>query len=119
MFEQLGSIHPLLPPVAGVLTLLVGAVIIHLIAKRLVVATVRAFALRSSQTWDDALVTHNVFGRLVQVLPALIVFVGVPFIPGLPEGVVQLMRNVAMGYMVLMLTLARYTRPRQLQRTVR
>jgi miniconductance mechanosensitive channel len=84
----------------------VGAVIIHLIAKRLVVATVRAFALRSSQTWDDALVTHNVFGRLVQVLPALIVFVGVPFIPGLPEGVVQLMRNVAMGYMVLMLTLA-------------
>jgi miniconductance mechanosensitive channel len=106
MFEQLGSIHPLLPPVAGVLTLLVGAVIIHLIAKRLVVATVRAFALRSSQTWDDALVTHNVFGRLVQVLPALIVFVGVPFIPGLPEGVVQLMRNVAMGYMVLMLTLA-------------
>jgi hypothetical protein len=57
MFEQLGSIHPLLPPVAGVLALLVGAVIIHLIAKRLVVATVRAFALRSSQTWDDALVT--------------------------------------------------------------
>jgi miniconductance mechanosensitive channel len=67
---------------------------------------VRAFARRSSITWDDALVTHNVFGRLVQVVPALIVFVGVPFVPGLPDGVVQLMRNVAMGYMVLMLTLA-------------
>ena len=106
MFEQLSSIHPLLPPVAGVLALLSGAVIIDLIAKRLLVGTVRAFAKRSSVTWDDALVTHNVFGRLVQVVPALIVFVGVLFVSGLPEGVVQLMRNVAMGYMVLMLTLA-------------
>ena len=106
MFEQLGSIHPLLPPVVGVLVLLAGAVIVDLIAKRVLVGTVRAFARRSSFAWDDALVTHNVFGRLVQVVPALIVFVGVPFVPGLPEGVVQLMRNVAMGYMVLMMTLA-------------
>ena len=106
MFEHLNSIHPLLPPIAGVLALLAGAVIIDLIAKRLLVASVRAFANRSSSTWDDALVAHNVFGRLVQVLPALIVFVGVALVPGLPEEAVQLMRNVAMGYMVLMLTLA-------------
>jgi miniconductance mechanosensitive channel len=106
MFEQLSSIHPLLPPVVGVLALLAGGVIIDLIAKRLLVGAVRAFAKRSSFTWDDALVTHNIFGRLAQVVPALIVFVGVTFVPGLPEGVMQLMRNVAMGYMVLMLTLA-------------
>ncbi|MDP6615637.1 MAG: mechanosensitive ion channel [Gammaproteobacteria bacterium] len=106
MFEQLDSLHPLLTPVVGVLALLAGGVIIDLIAKRLLVGTVRAFAKRSSFSWDDALVTHNVFGRLVQVVPALIVFVGVAFVPGLPEGVIQLMRNVAMGYMVLMLTLA-------------
>ncbi|MGB5256712.1 MAG: mechanosensitive ion channel domain-containing protein, partial [Woeseiaceae bacterium] len=86
--------------------LLAGAIIINLIAKHLLVGTVRAFAKRSSVTWDDALVAHNVFGRLVHVVPALIVFVGAPFVPGLPDGVVQLMRNVAMGYMVLMLTLA-------------
>lgn len=106
MFEKLGSIHPLLPLVAGVLTLLAGAVFVDLLAKRLLLSSVRGFARRSRQTWDDALVAHNVFGRLVQVLPALIVFVGIPFVPGLSEGVVQLMRNVAMGYMVLMLTLA-------------
>ena len=106
MFEQLSSIHPLLPPLVGVLALLTGAVIVDLIVERIVVGIVRAFAKRSSATWDDALVKHNVFGRLVQVVPALIVFVGVPFVPGLPEGVAQLMRNVAMGYIVLMLTLA-------------
>jgi len=59
MFEQLGSIHPLLPPIVGVLVLLAGAVIVDLITKRVLVGTVRAFAKRSSFTWDDALVTHN------------------------------------------------------------
>ncbi len=106
MLEQLGTIHPLLPPGVGLLALLAGAVIIDLIVKQILVRAVRAFAKRSSITWDDALVRHNVFGRFVQVVPALIVFVGVPFVPGLPEGGVQLIRNVAMGYVVLMLTLA-------------
>ncbi len=106
MLEQLGTIHPLLPPGVGLLALLAGAVIIDLLVKQVLVRTVRASAKRSSITWDDALVAHNVVGRLVQVVPALIVFVGVLFVPGLPEGGTQLIRNVAMGYMVLMLTLA-------------
>ena len=105
MLEQLSSIHPLLPPIIGFLALLVGSVIIDLIAKRLLVGAVRAFAKRTSSTWDDVLVQYNAFGRLVQVLPALIVFAGVSFIPGLPETAVQLTRNVALGYMVLMFTL--------------
>jgi len=106
MFEQLGTIHSLLPLGVGLLALLAGAVIIDLIAKRILVRIVRAFARRSRFSWDDALVAHNVFGRLAQVVPALIVFVGVPFVPGLPEGGTQVLRNVSMGYMVLMLTLA-------------
>ncbi len=106
MFEQLATIHPLLPPAVGVLALLTGAIIVDLIVKRVLLGAVRAFAKHSSSTWDDALVAHNVVGRLVQVLPALIVFIGVPFLSGLPDSVVQLFRNVAMGYMVLMLTLA-------------
>jgi len=105
MLEKLGAIHPLLPPAAGLLALFAVAIIIDLIVKQAMVRTVRAFAKRSSATWDDALVVHNVFGRLVQVVPALIVYVGVPFVPGLPEGGAQLIRNIAMGYMVLMLTL--------------
>jgi len=105
MFEQLGTIHPLLPPAAGLAALLAAAIAINLIAKHIVVRAVRAFARRSSASWDDALVTHNVFGRLVQLLPALIVFVGTPLVPDLSEGGVQFIRNVAMGYMVLMLTL--------------
>ena len=106
MFEKLGSIHPLLPPAAGLLALLAAAIVIDLIAKRILVGTVRSLAKRSSVSWDDALVRHNVFGRLVQVVPALIVFYGVTIVPELPEAGVKLVRNIAMGYMVLMLTMA-------------
>jgi len=106
MFEQLGTIHPLLPPAAGLTALLAAAAIIDLIVKHVVIRVVRAFARRSSTTWDDALVSHNVFGRLVQLVPALIVFFGVLLVPDLPEAGDKLIRNVAMGYMVLMLTLS-------------
>ena len=105
MLEQLSSIHPYLPPVAGMLALLIGAVLVDLVAKRILIRIVRTFAERSRVKWDDTLVDHNVFGRLVQVVPALVIFAGVPFIPGLPDSLVQLIRNVAMGYMILMLTL--------------
>ena len=105
MFEKLGSIHPLLPPAAGILALLAGAVIIDLIVKRMLLRAVRTLASRSSVSWDNALVSHNVFGRLAQVVPALIIFFGVSLVPELPEVAVKLIRNIAMGYMTLMLTM--------------
>ena len=86
--------------------LLAGAIVVDLIAKRILVSAVRAIAKRSAATWDDALVSNNVFGRLVQFVPALIVFIGVPIIPGMPESGAQLIRNVAMGYIALTLTMA-------------
>ena len=106
MFEQLGNIHPLLPPAADLLALLVAAIIVDLVVKQVLIKAVRALALRSSATWDDVLVSHNVFGRLVQVVPALIVLIGLPFVAGLPEQGVQLIRSVTLAYMVLMMTLA-------------
>ena len=106
MFEQLENIHPLLPPATGLLALLAGAVIIDLIVKRVLVRIVRALATRSRATWDDAMVAHNVFGRLTQIVPALLVYVGLPFIPGLPEAGTLLLRNIALGYTALMLTLS-------------
>ncbi len=106
IFEQLSGINTLLPPAAGLSILVVVAIIAHLVVKYALVRAVRAFADRSSVTWDDALVSHNVLGRLVQVLPALIVFIGTPLVPDLPDSGVTLIRNITMGYIVLMLTLA-------------
>lgn len=106
MIDKLSEIHPLLPPVAGALALLVAALVADLLVRKIVVKAVQTVARKSRVTWDDTLIRHKVISRLVQIVPGLIIFSGVPFVPGLPDAVVQLTRNVATGYMVLMMTMA-------------
>ena len=106
MIEKLAAIHPLLIPVLGVAALLLAAVIADLLVKGTLVRGVKTMAKRTSATWDDVLLEHNVFGRLAQVVPGMIVYSGVPFVPDLSDTAVQLTRNVAAGYMVLMVTLS-------------
>lgn len=106
MIEQLFELYPWLIPALRLLAVFFGALIVDFIVKRVLIATVRTFAKRSRSTWDDALVRHKVFTHLAHVVPALIIYVAVPFIPDLPSGLASLIRNVAMGYMVLLLTLA-------------
>ena len=55
MLDQLSSIHPLLPVVAGSLILLLVAILADLVAKRLLLAAIRAVATRTRSDWDDAL----------------------------------------------------------------
>ena len=104
--EKLAAIHPLLPPIMGLLGLIVAALIADIVIKRIVVGVVRTIAKRSKVTWDDALIAHNVVGRIVQLVPAFIIFAGVAFVPDLPEYAAELIRNVAMAYMVLVSTMA-------------
>lgn len=106
MIERLAEINAHLPSAVALAALVLAALIVDFIAKHVFLAAVRAFAKRTSVSWDDVLVEHRVFERLVHMASAVIVFVGVAFVPDLPEGIVQLVRNVALGYMVLMLTLA-------------
>ncbi len=106
MIEKLSEIHPLLPPVAGALALLIAALVVDLLVRSIVVRALQAVAKKSRATWDDALIRHKFVSRLVQIVPAFIVFAGVPFVPGLPDAVVQLTQNVATGYMILMSTMA-------------
>ncbi|MEM7500775.1 MAG: mechanosensitive ion channel domain-containing protein [Pseudomonadota bacterium] len=106
MLEQLADLNPLFPMAAGIAALLLGAVIVDRIAKYVVLAAVRKFAAKTTVTWDDTLVEYNVFERIVHLAPAVIVFLGIGLVPDMPDAAAQVIRNVAMGYMVLMLTLA-------------
>jgi miniconductance mechanosensitive channel len=105
MLDQLSSIHPLLPAVAGSLILLLVAILADLVAKRLLLVAIRAVATRTRSDWDDALVEHKVFGRLAQIIPAIIVYSGVDLLPGLSEADEAVVRNVAGAYMILVIIL--------------
>ena len=105
MLDQLSSIHPLLPVVAGSLILLLVAILADLVAKRLLLVAIRAVATRTRTDWDDALVEHKVFGRLAQIIPAIIVYSGVDLVPGLSAADEAIVRNVAGAYMILVIIL--------------
>ena len=105
MLDQLSSIHPLLPAVAGSLILLLVAILADLVTKRLLLAGIRAVATRTRSDWDDALVEHKVFARLAQIVPAIIVSAGVGLVPGLHEANEAVVRNVAGAYMIVVIIL--------------
>ncbi|MCZ6500581.1 MAG: mechanosensitive ion channel, partial [Gammaproteobacteria bacterium] len=105
MLEQLASIHPLFPAVAGSLILLLVAILADLVVKRLLLVAVRAVATRTRSAWDDALVEHKVFARLAQLVPAIIIYTGIGLVPDYPAAVEQVVRNVVSAYMILMVTL--------------
>ncbi|MGI9331324.1 MAG: mechanosensitive ion channel family protein, partial [Gammaproteobacteria bacterium] len=55
--------------------------------------------------WDDALVKQNTFGRVAQIVPAVIVHTGVSWVPGVSAVVIKIIHNVANAWMILVVTL--------------
>jgi miniconductance mechanosensitive channel len=106
MLETLHNAHPLLPTVLGLGLLVLAAIVADLLAKRLMLATVTRLASRTAVAWDNALVESRVFNRLAMILPAIVLFAGVPLVPGVPEGLEKTVRNVASAWMILSFMLA-------------
>ncbi|MEO0615899.1 MAG: mechanosensitive ion channel domain-containing protein [Pseudomonadota bacterium] len=104
--EPLAEWHPTLPSFVMLAALLTVAIAAHFIARTIFVRIARALSRRTTTVWDDALIDNGVVGRVVQLLPAMIVYLGLDFVPGLSDAVATLLRNVTQGYMILVLTSA-------------
>ena len=92
--------------VGGVSVLVLAGVLLNLFVKRRVVSLLNSLAGRTSQQWDDIVLEHGVLDRLAQAVPALVVYFGVAWVPGLGETLAQIVANVAMAWMALAITLA-------------
>ena len=90
----------------GLATLLIIGIVADLIVKRQLIKFALGIARRTTQQWDDILLQHNVLGRLAQAVPALIIYFGVALVPELGDTVTAVIRNVALAYLALMMTLA-------------
>ncbi len=108
--QQLRSWAQTLPEwaqaVLGLMLLVLICVLVDLLVKGQLIRLVRGFAKRTRHNWDDIVIAHNVFGRLAQAVPAIIIFYGVQWLPALPESVVELIKNVALAYLALVVTMA-------------
>ena len=77
--------------------LVVFAVLADLIAKRQLIRLATRITRNTKHTWDDALVSYNVFGRLSQLIPCFAFYYGFRFVPGLPTRVVSLTQDLVVS----------------------
>ena len=105
MIEQLATIHPMLPAIAGYALLILGAVIAYYITRRILLILVHKLVKRTSALWDDALVDQKVFSQLAHVVPALVIQKGILLVPDLPAAAENVIRNLTSIYMIVVVTL--------------
>jgi len=82
--------------------LLGAAFVVDLLTRWVVVRGGRALARRSSTTWDDALFDAHVFQRVAHLAPTVVVYLGIPLIPGVPEGLDAFVRRASVATMVVL-----------------
>jgi miniconductance mechanosensitive channel len=106
MLETVFSNHPLVPVVMGCIGLVLVAFLADWLAKRVMLAAVTRLARSTRLDWDDALVGSKVFHRLAMVVPALVLYAGIPVVPSVPVGTESVVRNVSSAWMIMSFMLA-------------
>ena len=95
--------HPELHTLVAVSALLLGAWLSNWIVKRILV---RGLYRLLRQQRHAPLQDFGIIRRLSNVVPALVLSLGIAAVPGLPEALVTVIRNVCSGFIVLTIALA-------------
>ncbi|WP_292043029.1 mechanosensitive ion channel family protein [Brevundimonas sp. UBA5713] len=95
--------HPELQTLLASATLIFAAWLSNWIVKRILV---RGLYHLLQHTRENKLQDFGVIKRLSNIVPALVLSIGVTTVPGLPEGAVTVVRNVCGGFIVLTIALA-------------
>ncbi|MGI9326788.1 MAG: mechanosensitive ion channel family protein [Pseudomonadales bacterium] len=106
LHQQLSQVHPALVPIAGVLSLMLTAWVISRLSRGIILGLFQRWANKSPAQWDDFLIRRKVIKRTVQILPAIVTYLGAPWVPGLHATAIQIFQNVSVAYMALMAIMA-------------
>ena len=87
---------------AGILVL---AWLSDTLTRRYILKVISRIVTRTKFTWDDVIFERKVFRRLAHVAPAVVIYYGVPLVPGIPVGLGALVQRVALGLVVLIVVL--------------
>lgn len=94
--------HPLFEEAVGIAVLLVVAWLVDRLVNRILVRLVSRVVERTSATWDDALLQHNVFGRLAHLAPGIVVYYGITLIPGLGEATALAIQRIVGAVLIVL-----------------
>ncbi|MEZ5599259.1 MAG: mechanosensitive ion channel [Pseudomonadales bacterium] len=101
-FSLLRDIHPALVPVSGFLCLLLVAWLAEVVLKGQLIALARRIAARSITRLDDYLLEENVVQRAAHLLPAFVIHLGVPAVPGLDTRWVTAIQSITLAAMAVL-----------------
>lgn len=99
MFENITAI-PFINTIAGLLVVLLASYLSLLITKRIVLKAIARFVLRTKGGWDDVFHEYRVFERLAGIGPALVIYYGAKFVPGVNPDLQLLIQRFATAAMV-------------------
>ncbi|NKF22463.1 mechanosensitive ion channel family protein [Solimonas marina] len=101
--EQIAALleQPYMRSALGAALLVLCAWLADHAAKRLLLKGMRLLTRRTVWRWDDAFYEHGVFKRLAQMAPTLIIQFGIRLVPGVPDKVELIVRNIALAGTVL------------------
>lgn len=98
--------HPQLLTLVACLCLLLAAWVLNWIVKRILVRGFYRLLRSTSFGQDQELNHHRVIGRLANIVPALVLSIGIELVPGRPEALVTVVQNVCSAFIVLTIALA-------------
>lgn len=93
--EQAGHIQSLI--VLGII--LFSSIIIDILMKRIIVASIRSYVTRSENEWDDIFLENRVFNRLAHIFPALVVYYSIHYALDMPI-LVGFIKKISVIYII-------------------
>lgn len=88
---------------AAVAALLLGCVLADWISRRLLLRLAAAVVRMTPVRWDDVLLERGVVARLAHAVPALLLYAGLAWLPGLSEFWLTLLRKLALLWLLFAL----------------
>ena len=97
------SIAAMMATAAGVLVVVILAMIANLVAKRVLLRAVVTLAEHTETSWDDVLTERRVFHRLAHVAPALVLYFFAPAVLGTDASATRVVTAGCLLYMVVVI----------------
>jgi miniconductance mechanosensitive channel len=99
------SQHPVAETSAGIVVLLLVAVVAFVVVRRYLLRAVEKLIRRTRFKWDDALIEAEVLQHAALMAPWLVIYYGEIFVPNVPESLDALLVRVALVLLALSATL--------------
>jgi len=80
---------------------LLVSLLAEFVARRVILALVKRVVEKSRSDWDDVLQSNRVFERLAHLLPTLVVYYGIRWVPSLPEAIGVVVQRVTVASLVV------------------